>query len=96
MFLYDILQQRGWSPADDLGRIKLIVSEGFPRGSVTVPVERVKNVAAFAFQHAPLCKLTLTPEIGLQAHKLHHSDPRGCRPRMAEPVTLVALTRPLL
>ena len=57
MFLYDILQQRGWSPADDLGRIKLIISEGFPRGSVTVPVERVKNVAAFAFQHAPLCML---------------------------------------
>lgn len=61
VFLYDILQQRGWSPADDLGRIKLIISEGFPRGSVTVPVERVKNVAAFAFQHAPLCMLKPTP-----------------------------------
>lgn len=55
MFLYDImLQQDGCNPANDVGRIKVIISEGFPRGSHTMPIERVKNIVAFSFQHAPL------------------------------------------
>ncbi|OAA34782.1 hypothetical protein NOR_08294 [Metarhizium rileyi] len=53
-FREELLQQDYWSPADDLGRIKLVLSEGFPRDSMTTPLERVKNIVAFSFQHAPL------------------------------------------
>ena len=56
-FQRELLQQNYWSPADDLGRIKLIISEAFPRDSASTPKERIKNVVAFAFQHAPLGKL---------------------------------------
>ncbi|KAK2024579.1 hypothetical protein LX32DRAFT_697054 [Colletotrichum zoysiae] len=56
-----ILLQRIWNPADDFGRIKIIMTESFPRDSVTMPFERVKNVVVFSFQHAPLgaCKILL-------------------------------------
>ncbi|KAK3347388.1 hypothetical protein B0H65DRAFT_147992 [Neurospora tetraspora] len=53
-FRRELLYESHWSPGDDLGRIKVLISEGFPRDSVTVPFERVKNVVAFSFQHAPL------------------------------------------
>ncbi|KAI1810495.1 hypothetical protein GGS20DRAFT_594327 [Poronia punctata] len=53
-FRNELLRQSYWSPADDVGRIKIIISEGFARDSLTVPIERIKNVIAFSFQHAPL------------------------------------------
>ncbi|KAI1329204.1 hypothetical protein F5Y16DRAFT_367005 [Xylariaceae sp. FL0255] len=53
-FRSELLRQSYWSPADDTGRIKILISEGFPRDSLTVPIERVKNIVAFSFQHAPL------------------------------------------
>ncbi|KAI1372685.1 hypothetical protein F4677DRAFT_431824 [Hypoxylon crocopeplum] len=53
-FRSEVLRQSYWNPADDTGRIKIIISEGFPRDSLTVPIERVKNIVAFSFQHAPL------------------------------------------
>ncbi|KAK4194918.1 hypothetical protein QBC40DRAFT_26287 [Triangularia verruculosa] len=53
-FRRELIYQNHWSPADDTGRIKIIISEGFPRDSLSVPIERVKNVVAFSFQHAPL------------------------------------------
>ncbi|KAI0889668.1 uncharacterized protein GGS22DRAFT_176915 [Annulohypoxylon maeteangense] len=53
-FRSEVLRQSYWSPADEVGRIKIVISEGFPRDSLTVPIERVKNVVAFSFQHAPL------------------------------------------
>ncbi|KAK0648948.1 hypothetical protein B0T16DRAFT_124028 [Cercophora newfieldiana] len=53
-FRRELLFQNHWSPGDDLGRIKVIISEGFPRDSLSVPIERVKNVVSFSFQHAPL------------------------------------------
>ena len=71
LFQYDMLQQRGWSPADDLGRIKLVISEGFPRDSVTAPVERVRNIAAFSFQYAPLCKLNVFTSTQLPRSRLN-------------------------
>lgn len=55
-FRSEVLRQSYWSPADEVGRIKIIVSEGFPRDSLTVPIERIKNLVAFSFQHAPLGK----------------------------------------
>ncbi|KAI0136159.1 hypothetical protein BJ170DRAFT_573493 [Xylariales sp. AK1849] len=53
-FRSELLRQNYWSPADDLGRIKIVISEGFPRDSHTVPIERVNNIVAFSFQHAPI------------------------------------------
>ncbi|ROW00020.1 hypothetical protein VPNG_08359 [Cytospora leucostoma] len=53
-FRRELLYQNHWNPGDDLGRIKVVISEGFPRDSPSNPFERVKNVIAFAFQHAPL------------------------------------------
>lgn len=53
-FRRELLRQDRWDPNDDIGRIKVIISEGFPRDSLSVPIERVKNVVAFSFQHAPL------------------------------------------
>ena len=49
-----MLHQDTWSAADDLGRIKVIISEVFFSAMQTV--ETVKNIVAFSFQHAPLCK----------------------------------------
>lgn len=53
-FRSEVLRQNYWSPGDEVGRIKIVISEGFPRDSLTVPIERVKNIVAFSFQHAPL------------------------------------------
>ncbi|KAK3388458.1 hypothetical protein B0T20DRAFT_484028 [Sordaria brevicollis] len=53
-FRRELLYESHWSPGDDLGRIKVLISEGFPRDSTSMPFERVKNVVAFSFQHAPL------------------------------------------
>ncbi|PHH76432.1 hypothetical protein CDD80_1541 [Ophiocordyceps camponoti-rufipedis] len=53
-FRRELLQQSFWNPADDLGRIKLVISEGFPRDSMSLSIERVKNIVTFSFQHAPL------------------------------------------
>ena len=53
-FRSELLRQSYWSPADEVGRIKIVISEGFPRDSLTVPIERIKNIVAFSFQHAPL------------------------------------------
>ena len=53
-FRRELLYQNHWNPGDDTGRIKILISEGFPRDSLTTPIERVKNVVAFAFQHTPI------------------------------------------
>ncbi|KAK8144430.1 hypothetical protein G3M48_005835 [Beauveria asiatica] len=53
-FQRELLNQSFWSPADDLGRIKVVISERYPRESLSVPFERLKNIVAFSFQHAPL------------------------------------------
>lgn len=53
-FHHELLNQQYWSAADDLSRIKVVISEGFPRASDTLSFERVKPVVAFSFQHTPL------------------------------------------
>ncbi|KAG4027348.1 hypothetical protein MFRU_031g00950 [Monilinia fructicola] len=53
-FHRELLSQSYWNPGDDLGRVKVVVSEGFPRENISMPYERVKNLVAFSFQHAPL------------------------------------------
>lgn len=49
-----LLSQSYWNAGDDLGRIKLLISEGFGRDDLNQPFERIKNVVSFSFQHAPL------------------------------------------
>lgn len=43
-----------WDAAETLGRIRVIISEGFSRPNRSPPFERVKDVVIFSFQHAPL------------------------------------------
>ena len=56
MFHRELLAQSYWNAGDDLGRIKLVIAEGFPRDSMSMQFERVKNIVLFSFQHAPLGK----------------------------------------
>ncbi|KAI9043519.1 uncharacterized protein KD926_003289 [Aspergillus affinis] len=53
-FHHEILEQRYWDAGELYGRIRVVVSEGFARPHRTPPFERVKEVVAFSFQHAPL------------------------------------------
>ncbi len=53
-FHRELLAQSSWSAGDDLGRIKVVISEGLRRASLPGVFDRVKNVVAFSFQHAPL------------------------------------------
>ncbi|TVY90248.1 hypothetical protein LAWI1_G002499 [Lachnellula willkommii] len=53
-FHKELLSQSYWNAGDDLGRIKLVIAEGFSRDNLAYPFERVKNIVSFSFQHAPL------------------------------------------
>ena len=66
-FHEELLSQSYWNPGDDLGRIKVVISEGFSREQLTYPFERIKNIVSFSFQHAPLG--TYSPD--LHHHCLH-------------------------
>jgi hypothetical protein len=64
-FRRELLYQNHWNPDDDIGRVKIVISEGFPRDSLSMPIERVKNVVAFSFQHAPLGIVLCLPRSGM-------------------------------
>ncbi|KAF4213173.1 hypothetical protein CNMCM8980_010463 [Aspergillus fumigatiaffinis] len=53
-FHQDILEQRHWEAGDLHGRIRVVIAEGFARPNRNPPFERVKDIIAFSFQHAPL------------------------------------------
>ncbi|OJI88730.1 hypothetical protein ABZX51_006552 [Aspergillus tubingensis] len=53
-FHQEILEQRHWDAAELYGRIRVVIAEGFCRPHRYPPFERVKEIVAFAFQHAPL------------------------------------------
>lgn len=55
-FHQEILEQRHWDAAELYGRIRVVIAEGFCRPHRYPPFERVKEIVAFAFQHAPLRK----------------------------------------
>lgn len=55
-FHKELLSQSYWNAGDDLGRIKVVISEGFSREQQTYPFDRIKNIVSFSFQHAPLGK----------------------------------------
>lgn len=54
-FHKELLSQSYWNPGDELGRIKLVISEGFSvEKKDPIMSDRVQNIVAFSFQHAPL------------------------------------------
>ncbi|BDD60493.1 hypothetical protein MPDQ_004694 [Monascus purpureus] len=53
-FHQEILEQMHWDAGELHGRIRTVISEGFSRPHRTPPFERVKDIIAFSFQHAPL------------------------------------------
>jgi len=46
-----------WNAADDFGRLKIIISEGFQGRNPPITFERMRNIVWFSFQHAPLTVL---------------------------------------
>lgn len=53
-FHQELLTQNYWNAGDELGRIRVVISEGFPRESSILPYERIRGIVAFSFQHAPI------------------------------------------
>nr|RBQ85653.1 hypothetical protein FVER53263_20767 [Fusarium verticillioides] len=51
IFQQELLYQRHWSPADNLGRIKLLINQSFPSASSSVSFKG--KAVVFSFQHAP-------------------------------------------
>lgn len=60
-FHQEILEQRHWDAGELHGRIRIVIAEGFSRPHRSPPFERVKDIVAFSFQHAPLRKLPRRP-----------------------------------
>ncbi|KAL8809486.1 MAG: hypothetical protein Q9200_003370 [Gallowayella weberi] len=60
-FHQEMLSQDWWSPGEDIGRVKVVISEGIASGTPSQGppsgFRRVKNIVAFSFQHAPLAVL---------------------------------------
>ncbi|POS83724.1 hypothetical protein EPUL_003139, partial [Erysiphe pulchra] len=53
VFHQELLSQSYWSPIDNLGRLRIVLSEGFIRENDN-QFERVRNIISFSFQHAPI------------------------------------------
>ena len=92
-FHREILHQLHWEAGELLGRIRIVIAEGFSR-DITAPhgkqgylFDRVRDVVAFSFQHAPLHILEFSgiawPNAGMwprcSAQVVNHSAPRGAR-----------------
>lgn len=69
-FKKESLKTSHWNAGDDMGKIMVILSEGFPRDSVTTPFERVKNVVAFTFRYAPLGKSSVLSSCALKLREV--------------------------
>ncbi|KAI9729326.1 MAG: hypothetical protein M1834_006997 [Cirrosporium novae-zelandiae] len=52
-FHNELLQERWWNPSENIGRIKVIISEGISN-TESLPFRRVKQLAVFSWQHVPL------------------------------------------
>lgn len=53
-FRPEMLTQSWWAAGENMGRIKVIISEGFKSELEGLPFIRLKNVVCFSFQHAPI------------------------------------------
>ncbi|SZF03051.1 unnamed protein product [Blumeria hordei] len=59
-FHKELVSQSYWSPVDDLGRIKVVITECIAREDAGYQFERIKNMLSFSFQHAPLHLLEIS------------------------------------
>lgn len=48
------LLKSGNNAGDLYGRVVVVISEGFARPHRSPPIERVRDIMAFSFRHAPL------------------------------------------
>ena len=53
-FHTEVLTQTWANPAQNVGRIKVVIAEGINHGLGVSTFERTKNLVSFSFQHAPL------------------------------------------
>lgn len=53
-FHTEVLTQTWANPAQNMGRIKVIIAEGINHGPGVSAFEKTKNLVSFSFQHAPL------------------------------------------
>ncbi|CAF9906352.1 MAG: hypothetical protein ALECFALPRED_002208 [Alectoria fallacina] len=53
-FHTEVLTQTWANPAQNIGRIKIVIAEGINHGPGVSAFERTKNLVSFSFQHAPL------------------------------------------
>lgn len=52
-----MLMHNWWSAGEDLGRVRVVITEGLARGQgQPTAFRRIKDVVSFSFQHAPLGK----------------------------------------
>lgn len=73
-----MLQQPQWDPAEPLGRIQLVLTEGVLKEvraaevvGPKVTFEGVREVVAFAFQHAPQGNRCNTMGLGISLTHFH-------------------------
>lgn len=84
------MHQSYWEAGDLLGRIRIVIAEGFSRGIGVQGnfFDRVRDVVAFSFQHAPLHILEFSsiawPNAGIwkraSGHVVHRRLSRGAHP----------------
>lgn len=92
VFHQELLSQSYWSPIDNLGRLRVVISEGFTRENGN-QFERVKNVISFSFQHAPLDLLEKSsiawPNASMWQQPTHIEiqQSRGCSPKYGENIS---------
>jgi len=49
----EMLTQSYWNAAENMGRIKVAITEGYLNAPGALPFVKVKNLVSFSFQHAP-------------------------------------------
>ena len=107
-FHREILHQSHWEAGELLGRIRIVIAEGFSR-DITVPhgkqkylFDRIRDVVAFSFQHAPLHILEFSsiawPNAGMwprsSAQVINRSAPRSTRNLQSEDLHAHSPRRP--
>ncbi|KAL8785191.1 MAG: hypothetical protein Q9213_003538 [Squamulea squamosa] len=85
-FHQEMLTQDWWNPGEDIGRIKLVISEGLVSGQdPPAGFRRVRNILTFSFQHAPLAILEdagiAWPNAGMWYHATQplYAPPSPCK-----------------
>ena len=78
-FHQQVLQDMHWDAADNFGRIKIVISEGYihnesPTYGLAHQFIRFRDLVAFSFQHAPLRKSSSCPDVLGETDESHNTD----------------------